>query len=114
MSRHDEKVFDALLRIPAGQFTTYKELAKAIGSSPRAVGQALKRNPRPVQVPCHRVVCSDFTLGGYWGLLNDDRKRALLLDEGIIIDGNRIINTEKMFYFYHLHYVHAYTHIKAP
>ncbi|WP_211364209.1 methylated-DNA--[protein]-cysteine S-methyltransferase [Propionivibrio limicola] len=51
--------------IPCGQTKTYGELAKALGSSPRAVGQACGANPFPVVVPCHRVVASGGGLGGF-------------------------------------------------
>lgn len=72
------KVWAALRRIPAGRTVSYSDLAAAVGSpsAVRAVGTANGRNPVPVVVPCHRVVCSDGTLGGYGGGL--DRKRWLL------------------------------------
>ncbi len=72
------KVWEALLRIPAGSVVTYKELAVAIGmpEAARAVGNAVSSNPIPVLIPCHRVIRSQGELGGYrWGTA---RKRALL------------------------------------
>lgn len=73
----EERVYDALKRIPAGRVTTYKELARFLNvPSPRAVGQALKRNPYAPRVPCHRVIRSDGAMGGYrWG---EARKRAII------------------------------------
>ena len=56
----------ALLEIPAGTVLTYAELAARLGSAPRAVGQACRRNPVPVLVPCHRVVARSGP-GGYAG-----------------------------------------------
>lgn len=50
------RVWEALLCIPPGTVTTYGELARALGSSPRAVGQACGANPIPIVIPCHRVV----------------------------------------------------------
>ncbi|MEM4645454.1 MAG: MGMT family protein, partial [Archaeoglobaceae archaeon] len=74
------KVLKRILKIPYGKTITYGELAKELGSSPRAVGQALKRNPIAVLIPCHRVV-SKKGIGGYsWGV---EIKRALLRLEGI-------------------------------
>ena len=73
-----QRVWQALRKIPAGQTVTYTELAKRVGSpkSVRAVGQACGANPVAVVIPCHRVVRTDGSLSGYrWGI---ERKRALL------------------------------------
>ncbi|MFL5318741.1 MAG: bifunctional transcriptional activator/DNA repair enzyme AdaA [Myxococcaceae bacterium] len=72
------KVWEALLRIPQGQVTTYGELARNVGApaASRAVGSAIGRNPIGVLIPCHRVIQATGALGGYrWGL---SRKLALL------------------------------------
>jgi methylated-DNA-[protein]-cysteine S-methyltransferase len=55
-SEHARRVWRALCRIPVGETRTYGEIAREIGSSPRAVGQACRANPWPLFVPCHRVV----------------------------------------------------------
>lgn len=70
------RVWDALLDIPYGKTSTYGELARGLGSSPRAVGAAVGRNPISVIVPCHRVMGANGSLTGYAGGL--DRKQALL------------------------------------
>ena len=72
------RVWAALRRIPAGRTASYTDLARAVGapSAVRAAGSANGQNPVPVVIPCHRVVRSDGTLGGYGGGL--DRKRWLL------------------------------------
>ncbi|MCS7121628.1 MAG: methylated-DNA--[protein]-cysteine S-methyltransferase [Archaeoglobaceae archaeon] len=57
-------VLEEVLKIKYGKMKTYGEIAKKLKTSPRAVGQALKRNPIPVLIPCHRVV-SEKGLGGY-------------------------------------------------
>ncbi len=76
------RVYLELLSVPCGQTITYGELARRIGCrSAQAVGQALKRNPFAPEVPCHRVVASDGSLGGYLGQRNGkqvERKRELL------------------------------------
>lgn len=76
------RVYLELLSVPCGQTITYGELARRIGCrSAQAVGQALKRNPFAPDVPCHRVVASDGSLGGYFGQRNGkqiERKRELL------------------------------------
>lgn len=51
-----QRVWQAMCRIPAGRTSTYGELAREIGSAPRAVGQACGSNPLPIIVPCHRVL----------------------------------------------------------
>jgi len=61
-----KKVWKALLKIPAGKVMTYGDLAKRLKTSPRAVGNACRRNPIPVVIPCHRVI-SKTSLGGYSG-----------------------------------------------
>lgn len=68
-------VWDALGRIPFGETRTYGELAKELGSSPRAVGGACARNPLPLVIPCHRVVAK-HGLGGFSG----DWETGLALD----------------------------------
>lgn len=83
------QVYLELLNTPAGQTITYGELARRIGCrSAQAVGQALKRNPFAPDVPCHRVICSDGSLGGYHGKRTGEmteRKRELLKQEQIHI-----------------------------
>jgi AraC family transcriptional regulator of adaptative response/methylated-DNA-[protein]-cysteine methyltransferase len=72
------KVWEALLRVPAGAVVTYGALAQAVDlpGGARAVGGAVGKNPIGYLIPCHRVIQSQGALGGYrWG---PDRKRALL------------------------------------
>jgi methylated-DNA-[protein]-cysteine S-methyltransferase len=81
-SDYAQRVLQELRRVPFGEVTSYGELASRIGSSPRAVGGAVGRNPVPIIVPCHRVLAGDGSLGGFSGGL--DRKRSLLAIEGRI------------------------------
>ncbi len=72
------KVWEALLRIPSGEVTTYSAIAAAIGAprAARAVGTAIGRNPISFLIPCHRALARSGALGGYhWGL---PVKRAML------------------------------------
>jgi methylated-DNA-[protein]-cysteine S-methyltransferase len=87
-----EKVYACLKNnVPAGKVTTYGTLAKFLQSSPRAIGQAMRCNPYAPQVPCHRVVSSDGSIGGFNGERKGEaieRKVALLKKEGVpVIDG---------------------------
>ena len=74
-----------LLNVPAGATITYGELARRIGCrSAQAVGQALKRNPFAPEVPCHRVIAANGSLGGYFGEREGETiecKRRLLNEE---------------------------------
>ncbi len=65
-SAYQQEVWNALLVIPVGRTLTYGELALKLQSSPRAIGQACKRNPLALFIPCHRVVGKN-DLGGYMG-----------------------------------------------
>ena len=73
-------VWKELLKIPRGRTKTYKEIAVAIGrpNSSRAVANACAQNPYAPDVPCHRVVRSDGSLGGYSAEGGIKRKRQLL------------------------------------
>ncbi len=79
------RVYLALLDVEPGTTISYGELARRIGCrSAQAVGQALKRNPFAPDVPCHRVVASDGSLGGYNGKREGkevERKRRLIEGE---------------------------------
>jgi len=74
----------AALSIPRGRVATYLQLARVIGTSPRAVGRFISMNELPVVVPCHRVIRSNGSLGGYSMGINV--KRILLEMEGIKAD----------------------------
>jgi methylated-DNA-[protein]-cysteine S-methyltransferase len=76
---YTRRVLEAASLIPVGYVSSYGSVAKAAGGSPRAVGNVMAANPFAPVVPCHRVVSSDFTLGGYGGGL--DVKLALLVRE---------------------------------
>jgi methylated-DNA-[protein]-cysteine S-methyltransferase len=93
-----ESVYYLCSKIPKGNISTYKELSRKLKSSPRGVGQALKRNPYAPKVPCHRVVTSTGNLGGYNGILNSRKKITLLKKEGINIKKGKIENFSKILF----------------
>lgn len=84
------EVYAAASLIPAGQVATYAQIARLIRRPRafRAVGQALHCNPFAPAVPCHRIIASDGSLGGFNGGLA--RKIRLLKSEGIAIIGEKI------------------------
>ncbi|MEW6605083.1 MAG: MGMT family protein [Thermoproteota archaeon] len=83
-------VYDILVRIPEGKVTTYGDIAKALGhpGASRAIGRILNKNPNPIIVPCHRVVMSDGSIGGY--AFGKVRKKELLKKEGLRFSGDGI------------------------
>ena len=85
-----QKVYTALLEVPAGKVITYAALGKRIEcGSAQAIGQAMRHNPFAPEVPCHRVIKSDLTIGGYLGELGGEelsKKLRLLESEGVFFD----------------------------
>ncbi|CAJ1371886.1 unnamed protein product, partial [Effrenium voratum] len=88
-----EEVWRAVSQIPRGCVTSYGQISSLLGApwTPRLVGQALKKNPFAPEVPCHRVVRADRTLGGYFGAtaFEDEKvqtKVRLLEEEGVLLE----------------------------
>jgi len=100
VSEFQQRVYSELTRIPRGKVTTYKWLAKRIGcASPRAVGQALRCNPFAPRVPCHRVIASDLTLGGFKGrrtVLTLKEKLRLLDNEGVRFEDEKLVDATRL------------------
>jgi methylated-DNA-[protein]-cysteine S-methyltransferase len=84
--------------IPRGKVSTYGRIAERLGNPncARAVGNALANNPFPIVVPCHRVIRSDGSPGGYQGGIK--MKRSLLKMEGVVFVDNGCIATESFYY----------------
>lgn len=94
----NEKVWNLCKKIPKGKVTTYKLIADELGNKAyRAVGGALNKNPFWPEVPCHRVVGSDGSLTGFASGL--DKKRKLLLDEGVRIVNDKVDLNRCLFKF---------------
>lgn len=84
ITEFQRKVYLALLEVPRGETISYKELGLRIGCrSAQAIGQALKRNPFAPEVPCHRVIASDGSIGGFHGQRDGEmiEKKIKLLEE---------------------------------
>ena len=86
-TRFQLKVWKYLKKIQKGQIRTYSDVAKAINkpNSVRAVANAIGKNPYAPKIPCHRVIRSDGSLGGYSGKGGINTKRKLLKSEGILL-----------------------------
>ncbi|CAG8936286.1 unnamed protein product [Penicillium salamii] len=98
LTPYRRRVYRVLLSVPPGRWTTYSAMATYLGSSARAVGNAMRSNPFAPEVPCHRVLAADRTLGGYKGEWKVDghkagggfceEKRLRLEEEGVVfVDG---------------------------
>ena len=95
-----QKVYSVCQKIPRGKVTTYKEIAQVLNTEGyRAIGQALRCNPYAPLVPCHRVVKSDGSVGGFKGKRvgkEIEEKRRLLENEDVSIVNGKI--AQKYFY----------------
>jgi len=94
----NKRVLRLTVQIPPGRVTSYGELARALGGVKfsRAVGNALRMNSRPVEIPCHRVVRSDGSLGGYSRGVKE--KIKLLRNEGIQIRDGKVLDFGRVFF----------------
>ena|SRR3989338_450646 len=98
----NEKIYSLLRKVPKGKVTTYKALAEALDTKAyRAVGQAMRCNPYAPKVPCHRVVASDGTIGGFSGTKElhstELRKKIRMLrKEGVRVSGNKVVDFVKI------------------
>lgn len=94
------RVYAALRQVPAGQVITYAALARRIHCrSPRAIGQALRANPFAPDVPCHRVIASDLTPGGFQGRRAGRalaKKLRLLAAEGVTFKHGRLADPDRL------------------
>ena len=104
LSPFRRRVYEALLEVPRGCVTTYGLLAQRIGClSAQAVGGALRANPYAPEVPCHRVVSADLSIGGFCGHVCGEpvcRKIALLKKEGVPLDAaGRVLDAGRVWRF---------------
>ena len=93
----NKRCYEKLILIPEGMISTYAEIEKSLDSKAyRAVGNAMANNPHLISVPCHRIIRSDGSLGGY--ALGIKKKIQLLKKEGIKIENNKVIDFENKLY----------------
>jgi methylated-DNA-[protein]-cysteine S-methyltransferase len=92
MTEFQKCTYEFCKKIPKGKVSTYGALAKAMGRPKafRAVGNALNKNPFAPKVPCHRVVSSTGSLGGY--AFGSKKKIKILKAEGVVVLDNKIEN----------------------
>jgi methylated-DNA-[protein]-cysteine S-methyltransferase len=98
----DEKVWKLMEEIPKGRVTTYREIAKKLNTKAyRAVGNSCRKNPYAPRVPCHRVVRSDGTIGGFGGKTSGktvEEKTRMLRNENVEVKDGKIVNFEKVLF----------------
>ncbi len=93
----NQHVWNLCKKVPKGKVTTYREIAHALGTKAyRAVGNALNKNPYAPVVPCHRVVKTDGSVGGY--AHGTRRKIEMLKREKILIVKGNIMNFKQVFF----------------
>lgn len=104
VTKFQSKVYELLKQVPKGKVTTYKIIAENLNTKAyRAVGSALRCNPFTPEVPCHKVVKSDGSVGGFMGKTDMNSKEVkkkvrLLRKEGIKIKENKILNFDKVLF----------------
>jgi methylated-DNA-[protein]-cysteine S-methyltransferase len=97
MPSFDEHCYRILKKVPKGKVTTYKEIAKALNTKAyRAVGNAMNKNPYIPEVPCHRVVRNDGTIGGFAS--GTAKKIAMLQKEGIRVKDGKVVGFHDRLY----------------
>lgn len=98
--KFDERVWKLMKEIPKGRVTTYALIARKLNTRAyRAVGNACRRNPYAPRVPCHRVVRSDGTVGGFGGKTSGrtvEEKIQMLRKESVEIKRGKIVNFVKV------------------
>ena len=101
----DAKVWKLMEKIPKGRVTTYGLIAKKLNTKAyRAVGNSCRKNPYAPRVPCHRVVRSNGTIGGFGGKTsgkNIEQKIQLLKKENVNVKNGRIVDFEKVLFRFH-------------
>lgn len=98
----DERVWKLMESIPKGRVTTYREIARKLNTKAyRAVGNACRKNPYAPRVPCHRVVRSDGTVGGFGGKTSGktvEEKSKLLRKENVGVRNGKIVDFEEVLF----------------
>jgi len=100
--KFEAKVWKLMEKIPKGRVTTYGLIARKLNTKAyRAIGNACRKNPYAPRVPCHRVVRSNETVGGFGGKTSDkamEKKIQLLRKENVEIRNGRVIDFERVLF----------------
>lgn len=105
MTPFQQKTYELLRTVPKGRVTTYKALAVALNTTAyRAIGQFMRHNPFAPEVPCHRVVTNDGSIGGFMGKtmgVEIQKKIRLLRAEGVEVRKGKVIEFSSLLYMFH-------------
>ncbi|HBO97963.1 MAG TPA: 6-O-methylguanine DNA methyltransferase [Candidatus Omnitrophica bacterium] len=98
LTKFQWKVLAVTATIPLGETRSYQWVARKIGSpkAARAVGQALRRNPHPLIIPCHRVIHEDGSLGAYAGKFDKRKARLLKKERGIAVEMTKSVESARV------------------
>lgn len=77
------RIYEEVKKIPKGEVSTYGEISRKVGTTPRVVGFALHKNPDPENIPCHRVVFKDGSLSPGYVFGGADKQKSTLVNEGV-------------------------------
>jgi methylated-DNA-[protein]-cysteine S-methyltransferase len=98
----EKRVWKLMESIPKGRVTTYGLIAKKLNTRAyRAVGNACRRNPYAPRVPCHRVVRSDGSIGGFGGKISGmsvEKKIRMLREEGVEVRDGKVSDFERVLF----------------
>jgi O-6-methylguanine DNA methyltransferase len=100
LPKYTARVLNVVMQVPTGYITSYGAVAKAVGGGPRAVGNIMAGNIFVPLVPCHRVVKSDFSLGGYGGGLKIKYQLLMKEKRGYLEPKDVVIKTGEMLRVY--------------
>lgn len=97
MTNFKSRVFEVIWNIPKGKVATYGQIAILCGSpnASRAVGNVLHKNPKPIIIPCHRVVNSKGKLAKHFAFGGIEMQKQLLMEEGISVSDDYVVELDR-------------------
>lgn len=95
MEKIFERIYEEVKKIPKGKVSTYGEISRKVGTTPRVVGFALHQNPDPKNIPCHRVVFKDGSLSSGYLFGGIGKQKNILEKEGVSFDKNGKVIIER-------------------
>jgi methylated-DNA-[protein]-cysteine S-methyltransferase len=103
ITNFEERVYSLIRKVPKGKITTYREISFALGTKAyQSIGNALRKNPYPPSTPCHRVIKSNGSVGGFKGQTKGEKvqeKITLLRSEGVEVKENKVNLNKYLFQF---------------
>jgi O-6-methylguanine DNA methyltransferase len=88
--KYYDMIYNLVREIPTGRVMTYGQIAFAVGTGPRVVGNILHKNVDPKNIPCHRVIKYDGSLAGGYAFGGSDTQQEMLEKEGIVFERGKV------------------------